>query len=236
MNISVVDIGIAQSTSGTTLSIIVPPGGVPAGSLICLAAAQDGTITSAGTSTDSKGNSYLKKVTSVNSGNNAYGWGAFFIVWNSIALVSGDTITYNKFSGGTQATAISAFYATGIQTFSDPTNLIVGPVMGNGNATISGTPAAGDLAVVLCILNPRSNIDVLTVTSPAWIVPFSVSTITSGAQAGAEGLNGGHLISDGSSTTYSQTLSNASARHSLTWMLSFKPQSQQQSFNHPFPT
>jgi hypothetical protein len=229
MTITVVDIGTGNSVSGATTSVTVPTGGVPSGSFICIGVNEDSTTASGSVADSKSANSFLKKVSAANNNNNTYGWAAVYIAWNSNPLVAGDTIIYTKGSSG-RGTAVSAFYATGIKTSSDPTNLISGPVSATNNVSVTGTPAKGDLVVGFCAVDPRGTGDVVT-TTPSTLIPPFTGVIVAGGYCG---LSGGHLISDGSSITYNTVNSNTN-RHQIAWLLSFRPQVGAFGFNHPFP-
>ncbi len=120
MAISVVNIGTNNNktlATNASLSVTVPAGGVPAGALICMliGSAGNGPTISV---TDNAGNSYANNINIASGGSSLI----FSYAYNALALVSGNLITY-AFSipnGSSLATSITAFYATGIQTTSDP--------------------------------------------------------------------------------------------------------------------
>jgi hypothetical protein len=231
MSLSIVDLGTNNNVSGpSTITITIPAGGVPAGSFICVGVAEDGPATAGGNVTDSKNNNYIKKVSAATNNNNSNGWGALSIVWNSVALVAGDVITNYKNNG--RPTVIAAFYATGIDTSADPTNLNVGPVYIRGNPVVTGTPSIGDLVLGFASIDPRAVAD--TWTDPAgWGPPLASFGVSGGG--GYVGMGSSHMISaDGASVTWNPTISNAAARNMSAWLLSFRPK-RSFGFNHPFP-
>jgi hypothetical protein len=239
VTITVADIGTGTSLAQTGLSgitqVTVPAGGVPSNSFIIVGVSEDSTA-SAGSVTDTRGNSFHKKVSAANGGINSNGWGSVHIAWNSSQLFSGDIITYHKYTQNA-GTAVTAFYATGIKTTADPTNLVVGPVNGTTDVSISGTPTNRDLVVAFCALAPNGVADIITKTPSYWTTPFTGILVP----GGYTGVYGGHLISDGSTVTYSQHVNNSN-RHQIGWMISFTSQagavagsSASFAFSHPFP-
>ncbi len=110
MAISVTNIGTNNGKAVTTLSITVPVGGVPSGALIVVG--QSVTANALATPTDSASNTYQSPASL------AITLSKVAFCFNCAALVSGNIITVN--TGVSQAEALSAFYATGIQTSSNP--------------------------------------------------------------------------------------------------------------------
>ena len=130
MAITVTNIGTASGKAVSSLSITVPVGGVPAGSLIVVAYYNIGGF--GASVTDTAGNSYI------NGPNRNAGWAGGEVevkyAFNCAALVSGNTISISITSTTIAATA---FYATGVQTASDP-----GDAIGTGTSTGSASPTA----------------------------------------------------------------------------------------------
>src|SRR5262245_18245845 len=124
MPIAVTNIAINDNTFGSTVSVTVPAGGVPATALICVAVCDRSGVAPGGSVSDSKGNSYAAVVGASRGGVTSNGYGRIFRAYNATALVSGNTITYTKGSSGARA-AISAFYATGILNTADPADASV---------------------------------------------------------------------------------------------------------------
>jgi hypothetical protein len=142
--ITLTQIGV-NSAKGSNLSIAitVPAGGVPAGAVI-IVLVSPGVSTFVSGVVDTAGNTYV-----------AAQDGFIYYAWQSTAaLVSGNTITVN-FSTGTNG-AISAFYATGLQTSSNPldqtaqSSLITSTaptVTTSGNVSVTGELIVGLVSV-----------------------------------------------------------------------------------------
>jgi hypothetical protein len=143
IGITVNDLGVASSIPGATVTLVIS---VPAGALICVAV-NEATSIAAGTCADGTNGAYtLSSSVQLNAGTGIL---QIFHFFNSAALTSA-TITYTKNVSGRTA-LISAFYATGIQTSSDPLDAAVTATAQSASQTptvTSGTPAvAGELIV-----------------------------------------------------------------------------------------
>lgn len=150
MAISVTNIAANFSTTGATVAIAVPAGGVPATALICVAICDRSSAAPAGSVVDTKGNSYAAVIGASRGGVTSNGFGRVFRAYNAVALVSGNAITYTKAVSGSRA-AITAFYATGILNTADPADASVSASSVGSSTTpsvISGAPGAtGELFV-----------------------------------------------------------------------------------------
>lgn len=148
MAVVVTSLGQSANTSGATLTLGSIT--VPSGSLIVVCIADKSSATPpAGSLSDGGTNAYATAASRVLNGAAANGFGEILYAYNSVAL-SGATFTYTKAVSGSRA-AISAFYATGIQTGSDPLDsAATQTATGASNAptVTSGVPTvAGDLFV-----------------------------------------------------------------------------------------
>lgn len=225
MTITVVNIG-TNSTIATpgSLAISVGGGGVPAASLIVLLVTDN---TTTGSASDTAGNTYQvgpsKQVT-------YNGYAQIFFVYNSLALSSGNSITYTATS---IAWSMSAFYATGIQTSSNPLDTSVTASLNNYgalNTLTSGTPSvAGELFVAM--LGSKS---AATTAGPyPWFVqdtadgwggppPTSVYDATSGGPLTA--VDGGYQINSGTGTKAFTPGGNGSSTYDYASIIvGFKP-------------
>ena len=148
MAIALTNIGV-NNGSGTTVAVTVPAGGVPAGALICVLAYEVSgvTPTASGTLSDTI-NTYNNAKNSTNSSGGR--WLTVFYAYNVLALTSANSITYTLNNSGNFA-AVSAFYATGIQTSSDPFDSVAAAsaALPSGSPSVtSGTFAVpGELVV-----------------------------------------------------------------------------------------
>ena len=207
MAISVTNIGVNANTTGATVAITVPAGGVPVGALICLTSSESTNSFPPGSVADTASNTYAE-VISARRSDGPTGFGSIFYAWNVAALVSGNTITYTKVASGAR-TAISAFYATGILTISDPLDsAATASAFGTGvsPSVTSGTPSvAGDLFVAAVIFG--GNHSFTQDTGHGWATPFNESA--SGATSTDACVDGGNQINPGTGTKiYAPTINN----------------------------
>jgi len=118
MAIAVTNIGTGAAIA-LGVSAAVGAGGVPAGTLIVVCV-QDTTVGAAtGSVADTAGNTYTLITSKSPNNSTTNGAAQMFYAWNSLALSSGDSITYTG-TDATRSKSISAAYATGIQASSDP--------------------------------------------------------------------------------------------------------------------
>lgn len=150
--VDVTSIGTNSGTVVSTVVVTVPTGGVPAGSLIIVCVG-DSSLTGSGAVADTAGNSYTATaLTAMNGAQATNGFCAMFHVWNSKALVSGNTITYTLGAASRNA-AVSAFYATSIRQFANPLDATLGgvgsstsPSVGSSNPSVQGELIVGIFA------------------------------------------------------------------------------------------
>lgn len=203
--ISVVPISTAtQQTGSGTITATVPAGGVPAGSLICVAVDERATVGNPSCA-DAATNTYTRILSEVAT---SRGQLDLFYAWNASALTAGQTITVTK--AGNDAIAVSAFYATGIQTSSDPHDSAVDAVATGSTTTpsvTSGTPSAsGDLFVALLA---QTNTSTFTQdTTHGWLSPPPIEANPGGTSPAQ--LDGGTQINSGTGTiTFAPTITSA---------------------------
>ena len=158
MPISLTNIATGITPGASPLTITVPSGGVPAGSLIVVVVDEQGTGTIGTTPTDTAGNTYHPVLaTPLASGTT---WVAqVYYAYNCSALVSGNTISYTPHTAG-DSIAMSAFYATGILT-TDPIDTAVRATSTPGTTgtpgLTCGTPAySGELIVFSLVGYPST--------------------------------------------------------------------------------
>lgn len=236
MPISVTNIGTASDHSTTTssLNITVPVGGVPTGALIVCCAA---TTVAAGTGiagafTDTAGiNTYATAWSAGNSvGFNGVGANGYIILgysFNSSALTSANAVTFNT-STASHSDGFSAFYATGIQTSSDPRdtafqNTATGSSAAPSVAASAVPAAAGSLVIGIVGINAPSSD---TFTQDSTNAAYANFPIRVGSSAGSTLSNatiaGGEIVSS-AQLTYAPALGT-----SRTWaaaITAFKPAS-----------
>lgn len=128
--------------SGASLSITVPGGGVPSGSLIVLVSEDTGSTTPGGSVADTAGNSYSVAASIGSVG--AVGSLRIWFAYNSLALSSGNTIVYTKISAGGSGATISAMYATNILAISNPNDS--GSTATNSGSGTSPTVTSNNLS------------------------------------------------------------------------------------------
>lgn len=213
---AVVSLGTNATAAGAaSAAITVPVGGAPGSSLIviCVSTRNSSSGGSAfGSVSDSAGNTYqLGAQHALGLSDYNGGFGAIFYTYNSLALLAGNTITYTKPS--TQgSTSISVFYATNIQTATDPLDGSVTASTGaNSGIFISVTSgaatSAGDLFVGFAAY--AGTLTYNQDTTHGWGAPPAaiVGVATKPASQG-----GGNQINAGTSAiTFSPTLSASGA-------------------------
>lgn len=154
MAISVTNIGTATGSSGGSLAVTVPAGGVPAGALIVVVVSE-GASTVGGSVADTAGNTYTAVTGVFNNAASASGYGRMYYALNATALAQNNTITFTRQTSGSNA-AMSAMYATGIQTASAldtaVTNTATGssttPSVTSGTLLSAGAFSSGDRSVL----------------------------------------------------------------------------------------
>jgi hypothetical protein len=218
-------IGTNTVSAGNTVAVTVGAGGVPAGALIVVFVADSSTTASGGLCAvaDSKGNTYINGaaagVLQSIGASNASGGSVFFYCYNATALVNGDTITYTLQQIGKNA-AISALYATGIQTASDPKDTTAN-TQGSSTAPSSGatTPSIGGDLILGYVATDGPPTDTFTQdsTNGAYATPpVRVGVATTGPTVA-----GGSLVQGAAAAiTYAPTL--GTSRNWRVRVISFK--------------
>lgn len=175
MAFSVVNIGTNNNHTGATVAATVPGGGVPSGSIIVVVVGEQNN-TVGGSLADSKGNTYTP-IVSLQSGITFI---SAYYAKNSIALVSGDIITFTKRTGNDQA-VISACYITGGDTIAPLDTAITASASGVGTSpsVTGGTPGATDLQMGATLGQAALATDSFTQdTTNGWASPPNVATDT----------------------------------------------------------
>lgn len=139
-------IGTNQNSSGATIAVTVPGGGVPTGALIVVCVA-DASTTFGGSVADTSGNTYALAVQAFPNASSGNGQVSLFYAMNAVALSSGNSVTYTKQTSGATC-SISAFSVTGIKASAALDLASSNTGLGTATTITSGTPAeAGELFV-----------------------------------------------------------------------------------------
>ncbi len=223
MPISVTNIGTNSTTSATSLAVTVGAGGVPAGSLIvvCAEIFKLGSSPNINTVVDTATNSYNAGRISGHPNNvGTNGEGSISYAFNCLALANTNTITASSTATASQI-AVSAFYATGIQTSSDPINAFPSTVAAGSSATpsvqLAGVPLVAGSLVIGAVGTNGPNTDTFTQdsTNGAWATPpIRVGTAVDATIAG------GFLVTS-AQVTYAPTLGTSRPWTDMT--IVFKP-------------
>jgi hypothetical protein len=216
---SVVNIGtnINTGASTATIAVTVPAGGIPAGATIVVGTGEN-IAASNGSCSDSKnGGGYSVAVSSLRG--SGVGTGILFYKFNSVALVSGDTITYTL--SGLHSAAISACYIAGAANLVNPLDATGSNSGQNNTPTVtSGTPAkAGDMFLAFVSESSVGGLSTFTQdsTNANWQTPPN-STFS----GGVEGLYGGSVINTAATArTYAPTPSAATTPNWAALIASF---------------
>lgn len=223
MTIATTNIGTAGAIA-LGVSASVGAGGVPSGSLIVVCI-QDTTVGAAtGSVADTAGNTYTLIASKSPNNSSTNGAAQMFYAWNSSALSSGNSITYTG-TDASRSKSISAFYATGIQTSSDPLDTAVtvtgSSAVASPSALVSGTPAvAGELFVACLGRNNPTGAVFSQDTTHGWATPPNAASEGSGSPH--SGINGGSQVNAGTSTISWQPTFNTGA-NSGSIVAGFKP-------------
>jgi hypothetical protein len=209
--VAITDLGTANLT-GTSISITVPGGGVPAGATLVACIRDNGSSGVIGTMSDSASNSYAKGPNGSQNNAGIIG-GALFYAYNVAALTSGQSITYTT-TGASDALRLVAFYVTGLLERSSPLDSAVSNSTFGTSATpsvASGAPSiSGELFVACVVTNSTSFTQ--DSTDAAWATPPDTQT----------SLDGGSVINSGTGAlTYAPSTANAPW---LELIAAFKPQ------------
>lgn len=207
MPYSLTSIGTHNAGSGTTGSITVPAGGVPAGACIVVGVVEQGTNTIGSGVTDTAGNTYTLIKPAVANGTNCVG--AVYRCWNCKALVSGNTITYTAHNSS-DSNAESACYITGVDNTADPLDsAVVNSATGSSAApTItSGTPSqSGELMMGFLLWNALGT----TFTQDSTHEPYSTFPVLVVNSTQEVGVAGGAWTNTGSGAiTYAPAITSS---------------------------
>ena len=211
---TVTTIGTNTNTSGGTLAVTVPVGGVPSGALIIVCVSEH--VASLSGSVADTHNTPYSSITGLDVSTQL---GRLFYFPNATALVSGDTITYTK--TGIVAAAMSAFYVTGALASSPLDTAVTASASGNSTApsVTSGTPGvAGELMVafVACALRSTYTQD----TTNGWATPPVQAT--TGTLITSTDVSGGNQVNAGTGTkVFAPTLGTIIAWDAF--VVGFKP-------------
>lgn len=221
MAISVTDIGSNGNSTGATVAVTIPAGGVPSGAVIVVVTGEgSGVNFSTGGSMSDTVNTY-SQITHLNNGTNL-GYGVMWHADNVSALTSANSITWTKQTSG-DVGVISAFYATGVSASPLDTAVTASTAASTSTPSItSGTPSvAGELIVGGLTGTPASNGTLTFTNGGSFVTPFdTVNSSVSGS--GSATAAGGHEINAGSAAvTFSGTLS--AARANAIFVVGFKP-------------
>lgn len=202
MTISVINIGTTSNTTGATVAITVPAGGVPAGALIFIGITEFTSTGPGGGSVSDTHNTYTSVQAKFNNNASAQGFGDSFYAANVTALTSSDTITYTKKVSGAQC-GITACYAVGI-TPTNPLDTAATAVttgLTSSPTVTSGTPSgAGELFFGLVTQNSGGVPGF--VQASGWATPPNEPTATNNTA-----VDGGNQVNAGSGTlTFNPTI------------------------------
>jgi len=209
MAIAVTNIGTNNNNSGSTLAISAVT--VPAGSLIVVCVTDRSATAPGGSVSDGGTNTYASAASKNLNNSTSNGFGAIFYAYNSGAL-SGATLTYTK--TGSVNCSMSAFYATGILSVSDPLDTgVTATSAGNGTGAsgtvTSGAPAASGALFLGMIARAGNTATFTQDTGVAWATPPVEAK--SGTASGDARTNGGTFVNTGTSAlTYAPSYSGSS--------------------------
>lgn len=209
----VTDLGKTSGSSGAAISLTTSVS-VPTGALIVAIAYEKSTGNSGTGFADTVGNSYISDLGGYAPDNNT-SYGIYQVYWsyNSIALPSGDTITFTRHTSG-DAVVLEAFYVTGIWKSSDPFDAYTGSECSGGNACYgsSTSPSANtavptysnDLFVgIVAYYSSSSTTPTQDSTNAAWATPPDYSATGS---INIQLFGGTFVATDGLSHIYAPTL------------------------------
>ena len=210
MTISVTSLGAGTNNVGTnTLGSVT----VPAGALIVVRVVERNATGAVGTISDGT-NTYTVAASDLLNGSAALGSVSLFYVKAASAL-SGATITYSKAVSGSKS-ALTAFYATGIDTANPLRNTSSFYISSDTNPSSNVTDGIGDLVV---------GHDGCEGTGGTWgnMAGWTTDTaeVKTGTATSDARVNGGYIVSgSGTSRTWSPTYSTGGVGTQL--LASFK--------------
>lgn len=196
MAIALTNIGTANAKTGATSAVVTASSGVPAGSLIVLneVTGTGNAGPNHGTLSDTGGNTWTTGPSVTNSG---AVWCGCYYAFNCLAIGNGGTIT-QAWSGSSIVWAVSAFYATGVQTTSDPidiTSINIGAKGTNPSTNLGSAATNGDLVLGLVGFNgPVGDSITQDSTNGSYATPPSSTGTTGGSAVSNVTLFGGSLV------------------------------------------
>lgn len=222
------------SESKSSLSVIVPAGGVPAGSVIIVTVLEWFTpsypVSSMGTLADNGAtpNTYYPGTPQSPSGSTGNGIANVYYAYNSEALSAGKEITYTYARTGNDC-LISAMYATGLKVSTDPLDAAVTALQTGASNTpsiASGAPSvSGDLFIAVLVSSYLYSATITQDSADGWEAPptaasahdifneyFPYGNIFGGSQVNA-GLD---------ALTFSPGVSTSGALDYAAWVLGFQ--------------
>lgn len=201
----------ADKTAGAT-TVLTTTAAVPAGALLCVSYAVDGDGADANGEiqgiTDSASNTYVVAQGLSTGVTNSFVAGGVYYAKNAAALASGSTITLDWTGTSTPtAKAVSAFYATGIDTAA-PLD-----VVGVANATsatpsvsTSATTTQADVLTIGVVATEGPSTDTFTQDAAYGDIPVRAGWDT-GTATQAVTIAGGYFVETAAGTkTYNPTL------------------------------
>jgi hypothetical protein len=173
MTIALTSIGSNSGAAVASVAVTVGVGGVPAKSLIVFCSCDASSNGPGGTVADTALNTYTSAVSALNNNTLASGFGTIFYAWNSVALSSGNTITYTPATTLRNA-AVSAFYAAGMANTSNPLDKTAsGTGTSSTPSVTSGVPKYSGELMVGVVSWAGLGTDTFTqdATNAAWATP-----------------------------------------------------------------
>lgn len=215
--ITVTTLGTNASGASATVNLSITAG-VPAGALIVVCVADSGTGGLTGMSaSDPTNGPYTAGPAALNNNTAASGSGSIWYFWNSAVLASGTILSYTGPDGTPKA--LSAFYATGIQTSSNPGEASATATGSSTTPSVaSGSPTGAGELFVGCVSDAGPTTFTQDSTNAAYATPPD-RKITAGSGAV---IAGGGVVNAGSSAlTYAPTL-GATPRAWAALIIAFK--------------
>lgn len=197
----------SAKTSSSSLTVTVGAGGVPTGSCIFVVGGLNASGPTVGNASDSQGNTYQNPASLRNANTNNIAVGIGYAYNTTTALVSGDTISI-AFSAAVNASSASVFYATGLDTGSDPLDAATDNTATNVNTTsvtMAAAPAvAGSLIVAASASRGLLSAFVQDSTNAAYATPPNGVGTTGNPTSSNCAVAGGTVVSS-SQLTYAPT-------------------------------
>lgn len=190
MALAITNIGTNSNTSGSTVAVTVGVGGVPANSTILVGVTDKSGTGPGGSTTDSSSNTYLNIANPALAGSYSNGFLNVFRAQNAVALSNGNTITYTKAAGASNA-AITACYISGssFQRY-DISVSSTGSGASSAPSVTSGSPYSANEMFVAFYGDANSG-SFTQDTGNGWASPPNSTTTTAVRVAGGSQLNSG---------------------------------------------